>query len=667
MGSNPTPTFRNDVITATESIDTLGNFWRAFQPAPDIGLAEYCIRHVFNEKGRPFDHLLFPHMVAPGGFTDSFDATWIREIVEQWGSRLGKTFGVFCASQYKSHLAPCNQILAGHVEDLAIQNAERVREMCLQNPSLTGLGLERSMKRRLQFGGNTIYAAWAKSPGTLSNIDAEFGGASELDLWEAMSTSKHPDPEAMFGDRFKDNDTTRKLIFESIPTLSGDFEDPNGVIRPRSRIQARRLTGSDCRLAVGCPHCGEYQILKVERLQAGGYACEHCPKIINEQQRKRFIRTGVWCPKGCTVIPDRAREAAAARLDALNVAAELPEGEPDLDAYREILKWHGWTECGFVKGQPDNDAEIASSKLSSLYALSLSWKRIYQVAQRSKDNEGEYSRNFVTQWLAKTFDVPDDGEIDLEEEARVLALAITGELPKGVAPDWTEYLILSCDRQLRSFPWDVVAFDAELERIQGVDAGEDLSFGAIETLLTRKYGTKPLTLALMDSGYLAPETYDWCLDMTREHNLKVWPVKGDKDSVVKKHYKTYPIEDEKGRKAKYRRIKRVHINTETTQQWMTRLLRERKHIKLWKGEHQLHCEQLLNEHEVLLRVHKAWERIRRDVPNDHRDNYRYAYVGALLAKDGNLTRKPGLQKLTERTAAETRVVGPNKRPLLTME
>ena len=123
----------------------LGNYWRAFQPAPAIGLAEYSIRKVYNEKGRPFDHLAFPHTVAPGGPFDAFDAEWIRVIVQQMASRLGKTFGIFCGAVYKADLAPCNMILAGHVEDLAIQNTERVREMAVQIPDLKGYGIEKKM------------------------------------------------------------------------------------------------------------------------------------------------------------------------------------------------------------------------------------------------------------------------------------------------------------------------------------------------------------------------------------------------------------------------------------------------------------------------------------------------------------------------------------------
>ena len=74
----------------------VGNFWSAFEPAPDIGIAEYSIRRIFNEEGRPFDFLAFPWLVACGGPMDSFDSLVTREIALQWGSRLGKTFFVLC-------------------------------------------------------------------------------------------------------------------------------------------------------------------------------------------------------------------------------------------------------------------------------------------------------------------------------------------------------------------------------------------------------------------------------------------------------------------------------------------------------------------------------------------------------------------------------------------
>lgn len=650
-----------------ENEPQLGNFWRAFQPAPEIGLAEYAVRHIFNEKGRPFDHLAFPHMVACGGFTDSFDAAWIREIVKQWGSRLGKTFGVFCGSIYKADLAPCNQLLAGHVEDLALQNTERVREMAMQNPAFSGMGLEKTMKKRLQFGGTTIYAGWARSPGTLSNIDIQYGAASELDLWERIKTSKHPDPQEMFNDRFKDSDTSRIQIFESIPTLSGTYRDDKDIERPRSRIEAKRLTGSDCRFLVGCVHCGQYQLLTIDRVQKDGYACSHCDRIIAEEYRKQFIRSGVWCPRGCDVDSDLAQAAAEVRLRTLDEAAALSEHDESLSEVRSRLEWPGWANCNYITGTPDNDNEIASFQLSSLYALSLSWKRIHTVCSPEPR-----SQNVINQWLGETFEVEEEEEFDLETEAASLAAVITGELPRDTVPSWAESIILTCDRQGRTFPWQITAWDEEQARVQIMDAGEVISFDEVEVVLKRTWGNRRLSLALVDSGFMSHDTYAWCLRMSKKHKLKVWSVKGEKAAVVKHHYKLADVEDERGRKSKYRKIKRVHINTQSTQEWAVKLLRERKVVRLWKdesGRHQWICEQLLNEAEEVKQSTRKWNRYTEAKPNDQRDNLRYGFVGAQLAKQLKLSGRQAMAMSNTEDQSTTseqdiRPVGPAKRPVL---
>lgn len=602
-----------------------GDAWRALNPAPDMGLAEYGIRKIYNEEGRPFDFLAFPHLVACGGPMDAFDSMRIREIALKWASRLGKTFFVLCGSLYLSDLAPCNQILAGHVEDLALQQTERIRHMGVQIPALKAAGIENTQKRRLRFGGNTVYAAWARSPGTLSNINVLFGGASELDLWERVTTSKHPDPEDMFRDRFKDNDSLRKVIFESIPTLAGTFEDELGVERPRSRISAKVQQGSDCRFWVGCPHCGEYQILDIEHVTADGYRCEHCETLIDDVYRKSFIRSGVWAPRGCTVDSGKAKSNAKLRLETLAELAELDEDNSKCTLLRERIRWNGWSQCGYLVGEPDNDGILATYQLSSLYALSLTWERI--AIERSD------SQNFINQWLAETYEPPNEDDFDIEAESLNLARKCKSDLPQGTVPEWADFIVFTSDRQEKTLPWMVTAWDEGLERVHIVSAGEVFDFEGLEIIQDKEWSDIAPSMSLIDSGYLSKETYEWCLKRTKQ-GYQVWPVKGDKQSIVKHHYKLNEIEDEHGRKSTYRSLKRVHINTQSTQEWCQRLLSDPRYMRIWHEKEakdlQWLMAQLLNEREEVKQNSSAWNRITSAFPNDQRDNLRYAYVAAQM-------------------------------------
>lgn len=598
-----------------------GDAWRALNPAPEMGLAEYSVRRIFNEEGRPFDLLAFPHLVAPGGPMDAFDSLRIREIALQWASRLGKTFFVLCGSLYHCELAPCNQMLAGNIEDLALQQTERIRKMGSQIPVLKKAGIENTLQRRLNFGGNTVYAAWARSPVTLSNVNILYGGASELDLWERIKTSKHPDPEDMFRDRFKDNASLRKVVFESIPTLAGTYEDELGNERPRSRIEAKRLQGSDCQFWVGCPHCDHYQVLDIERVSSDGYRCEGCEVLIDDVYRKTFIRSGVWSPRGCGIVSERAKQAAKLRLDTLAELAEFPETDPKASYLRFQIQWNGWENCDYITGKPENDGILATYQLSSLYALSLTWGQI--------DAEKSDSQNFMNQWLAKTYEPPNEDDYDLETEAATLARTCRSDLPRETVPEWATIVCFTADRQEKTLPWMVSAWDESLDRVHIVAAGEVFDFEGLEII----QGKFDPAFSLIDSGYLSTETYDWCLKRTKQ-GYQTWPVKGDKASQIQHHYKFREIEDENGRKSTYRGLKRVHINTQSTQEWCNRLLKDGRYLRLWHEQDasDLHwlTVQLLNEREDVKQSSSTWDRITRAFPNDQRDNLRYAFVLAQM-------------------------------------
>jgi len=594
------------------------DYCHAFEPAPDVGLAEHSIRCIVNEEGRPFDFLAFPHLVAPGGPCDAFDADWIREIVLQMASRLGKTFVVLCGSLYMAELAPCNQVLAGHVQDLALQQAERIRTMGEHNPAFDDSGLQTSQKKRLEFNGNRIYAAWARSPGTLSNINALYGGASELDLWERVSTSRHPDPEQMFGDRFKDNDPIRKEIYESIPTLQGTYIDENEQERPRSRIEARRLKGTNCAFWVGCPFCGGRQVLTVERVSRDGYKCEHCEKQIADEYRKAFIRSGVWAPAGCGVDPDRATAAATDRLAILARTSELEVSDPELDELRERLRWQQWSGCDYLTGTPTRTGSVESFQLSSLYALSVSWERIAdEHAANGK------TQNFVNQWLGQTFEVVEAAKIDLDVEGKLLADAIRSEIGQGELPEWVRYTLLTIDRQKRVFPWMLTGWNADLDAVHVASAGSVLSFDELDAL-AEKIAPDGI---LMDCGYLQKDTLDWCVQMQAK-GFNANPCKGGKAANVRHHFKAYRIEDEYGFAAEYAAIRRLDVNTQSTQEWVSELLEQRQTIRIWHSDGLDLCKELLNDQETVKQLRSTWDRIDRRHSNDQRDNLRYAFVGA---------------------------------------
>jgi hypothetical protein len=121
--------------------------------------------------------------------------------------------------------------------------------------------------------------------------------------------------------------------------------------------------------------------------------------------------------------------------------------------------------------------------------------------------------------------------------------------------------------------------------------------------------------------------------MTNKHDMKVWPVKGDRETAVRHHYKLNHIDDEHGNIAKYYAIRRVHINSQSTQEWVERQLKQKRLLRLPKGDNYDLCCELLNEIETVKQSSRTWNRATTKLPNDQRDCYRYGFVGAQIAKD----------------------------------
>lgn len=640
-----------------------------FRPSSDIGTAEWSIRYVFNEQGRAFDHMAFPHMVAVGGPMDSFDAFWIREVVMQFASRLGKTFAAFCAELRLCDLAPGESMNAGPQMELAITNANRVKKMIKQIPHLAEKLPKVSKQARLEFGANIIHTAWARSPATLSDRNIQFGAANEFDLWEHLETKDAPDPEKMFLDRFKDNWTTRKTAFESIPMIKG-----------RSRVERRRLIGSNCRLNVECQHCGRFQPLETEHVTADGYVCPHCDCVNDEHDRLKMLRRCVWVPEGCGVDDEKAQVAADRRLKILNTLAALDVDDPACVPLRKELRWNGWEHADHITGTPIRDGEVASFQLSSMHALKLTWKEYHS------QNDG--SQNFINQWEGKTFEIEDDDdEVDLEELASDIArgahIADSAEVP-----DWGSIITFAGDRQLYDYPWLIVAWSDDLKRLRIIDAGRSPEIEELELISSRQFSvdrrTRKINVSVCDSGGFDTDTvYEWARNLRRRQKIISYPVKGS-SSALDHDYKLNPIADTKGRKRRRSKLKLCLVNTNSTQHWANKAIRKVEFAeaidyripdrflsrefnpKLVPAGPESIVLELVNDQpkHSFKTGNQTWDRIDTRIPNDLRDCLRYAYVAAQIEKSRRGRREPdrGRETLAEESgrAVDSRLtlVGP---------
>lgn len=610
------------------------NAIRNFEPRPRTKGLHWSRDNVQGEDGRPYDHLAYPHIGAPGGPWDAFDDPRIKTIWLQWASRCGKTFFGLCCLLLSAAINPCPMMFASAVEKLAIEVTSRLYKMCERIASVACQLRPHKFRRqdRVDFDFCRCFVSWSRSVSTLADKDVRLGLANEIDKWEHQTTSKEADPLKLFDDRFK-NFPSHKKIKDSTPTIKG-----------RSRVERGRLQSTNCLYHVPCPHCGEYQTLKMDRLkwdknEAGKsttelarttarYECEACAAAMLDHHRTGMMRNGVWCPEGCTVDAAKAREAVALHRAWASGAGDCYE-------------WAGWSKATWVVGHPARDGTDAGYQLSSLYALTLGWGDIAAEFVGCKDKPQDL-RNFINQWLAETWEIISRKQTWEQLGERM----IDRDLPRGIVPDWASLITVGADRQLEHFVYVVEAWGPGRSNatIHYGDA-DDLESIRDEVLIRKwKYadgGTLPVAFTLADSGFRPEGIYDFCRDCQRM-GVNVGPCKGS-SVALNADYRIATLG--KDTSAPGQRL--VHVDTIRTQGWIDKQLHSLKRgdvgaatlFNAPMAEHQDFLEQLLNEAAVI--AHDAhnndrenWERIDTGVPNDFRDCRRYAYAAMLIATRG---------------------------------
>lgn len=502
-----------------------------------------------NNEKKPYDHGAYPHHGAPGGPMDAWDCNSVREISLQWGTRLGKTFFAQVAMLWTAANDPAPMMHANTSESVCLEVIERTYMMVALRPRLEALMAKRPADRRqnmMEFRGCRLIGAWSKSVSTLADKNVKNGHAGEIDKWVHPSTSKEAHPLELFSDRFKDYWATRKVIYESTPTVKG-----------QSPIEDRLQAGTNCRFHVPCRHCRRYQVLDWKRVKyekpASGrldpalayrtacYECRHCEAALLSSDRNWMIRRGVWCPQGCEVDDAEAMKAAEARMlqGPAGIRAAGDDGAGVARREKWPPKWQGWASSPWIKGTPYRDGPEASYQLSSLYALSLpTWGDIAKEWVKSIIRVGKL-RNFINQWLAETWE-PRKTKSTVEQVAERLGTT----RPARLVPAWARFLTLTVDRQAADggfVKWVVMAHGPE-ERSAVVAYGicspqdpaqlpegvaplselEQVQKIAWDVEYPAEDGGPPFrcSIAAVDSGWNTRQTYEFCNARDRWFALK---------------------------------------------------------------------------------------------------------------------------------------------------
>ncbi|UVY00406.1 MAG: terminase large subunit [Bacteriophage sp.] len=340
-----------------------------------------------------------------------------------------------------------------------------------------------SSKLELQFDGMYLSLNGANSPSALASKAIKYLFLDEVDKYPGAS-KKEADPIRLARERTKTFTNQRKIYMTSTPTLQ------TGHI-----WQALQGADIEKHYFVPCPHCGEYIELKFsnlrfpsgddldnsERADMAVYVCQECGCKITDQDRDNMIRYGEW-----------------------------REVRRNTKASKKVAFW-----------------------INTLYSPFVRFSEIVKEFLDSKDNP-DLLQNFVNSWLAEPWE-----DTKLKTDADMVMERQT-DLPQLVVPSWARYLTAGVDVQETCLYWTIRAWGPYITS-QNITHGQALSFQDIESTMNTPYLTESgeqviVSLCLIDSGYDADSTYDFCAT----NSEWAMPVKGASNPMMS-HFKTSKI------------------------------------------------------------------------------------------------------------------------------
>lgn len=354
----------------------------------------------------------------------------------------------------------------------------RLKPMIKSSPSLSELFREfQSQKLELQFANMYLTLAGSNSPSSLASKAIKYLMLDEVDKYPS-NTRKEADPIALARERTK-TFANRKIYMTSTPT-----------VREGHIWKALENADIEKHYFVPCPHCGEMIELKFdnlrwpdrdgmsiqERADMAAYMCQACGAAINDYQKDRMLRDGEW----------RIVRQGAGR--------------------KRVAFW-----------------------INTLYSPFVRFSEVALEFMKSKDDPEEL-QNFRNSWLAEPWEdmaTRTDEDMVLERQTDVPAL---------VVPDWAKMLTGGVDVQKNCLYYTIRAWGDYITS-QKIASGQVSSFADIDRVMNLTYRNAAgdpfvVQLCLIDSGYEADTTYEFCLTNTD------WamPVKGSSTQMTS-HYR----------------------------------------------------------------------------------------------------------------------------------
>jgi phage terminase large subunit GpA-like protein len=481
LPSLPRSGLSSDDLFAFDGAQELSQAWRdGLLPDPALTVSEWADRHrvlsprASAEPGR-YRTDRTPYMRA---IIDALSPTHpARRVVVMKSAQIGFTEGGNNWIGYVIHHAPGPMLAVQPTVELAKRfSRQRIDPLIAESPTLR----ERVKPARSRDAGNTVLSkefpagllviTGANSAVGLRSMPARYLFLDEVDAYPP-SADEEGDPVALAEARTRTFSWRSKVLLGSTPTIHG-----------LSRIEREYEASDQRRYFVPCPHCGEMQWLKFERLrwdkgkpETAHYTCGSCEGRIEEHHKTAMLAAGEW------------------RLTS----------EPQ-------------------------DPGTIGFHISALYSPVgwLSWETIARLWEAATTDEAR--RSFKNSVLGETWvetgEAPDWQRLYERREAWQI-----GTVPRGglfltagadVQKDRIEVDVWAWGRGLESWLVDHIVVEGGPEQAETWD---DLT-GLLDRTWLHAHGTRlGIAKLAIDTGYEAPAVYAWS---RRVGHAQVAPIKG---------------------------------------------------------------------------------------------------------------------------------------------
>lgn len=436
-----------------------------------------------NFSGR-WSNDITPYLV---GIMDAFNDPYIQEINFCKPTQVGGTEAMLNMLGWIIMDNPSPTMIVYPSDDLAKDTSnDRLKPSLTKTPEIKERFYENTSKElNLKFRGMRIYLRGSGSPGKLASKSIKYLFFDEIDKMDGAS-KKEASPYNLAKERTKTFTYSKKIYTCSTPTLKTNY-----VWKIHEEADEQR------QYFVPCPHCGEYITLafkqiqfpegnegmsNAERAKDAVYVCQKCGCVITDRDKIKMLRKGEWRDTKKTCV-----------------------GKP-----RKVSFW-----------------------INALYSRFLTWAEIALEFLNSKDDPEEL-QNFVNSWLAEPWE-----DTKLKTSADTVMERQT-DVPELVIPDWAHFITGGVDIQETCLYWSIRAWGPYITS-QNITHGQALSFQEVERIMNLPYQKKDgeqlvVALCLIDSGYDADSTYDFCA------NNSDWalPVKGSSNPMLS-HFKVSKI------------------------------------------------------------------------------------------------------------------------------